>query len=163
MEPFHAAHILGSLANGIDPYTGEVLPEERKDQHLMTADALFFAVKSLEVSLTSQLAEITPKEKRPAPLMAGKSWDATQNDLLKAQFERGVSVAEMMQLHERTRGSITSRLVRLGLLLERNAADDAVKGRSTTPNSHVPEPLKPRLVIAHPPPPPREEDPFAPN
>ena len=48
MDKSEGIKILKQLADGIDPYTGEVFPEDSPYQHPRTARALFYAVMTLE-------------------------------------------------------------------------------------------------------------------
>ena len=53
MEASQAVRILRALADGIDPYTGEVFPQESPYQHPDTVRALWSAVRALERSENS--------------------------------------------------------------------------------------------------------------
>ena len=49
MHAGDAITILRALADGIDPYTGERLPNESPYQRLQTVRALYAAIKALEL------------------------------------------------------------------------------------------------------------------
>jgi len=109
MSPAEAKKILEALANGIDPFTGEVLPEQGPFHHPQTIRALFCAVRELE------------KQEKPArnaqqPGNAGKPWSTEEDESLVKAFDEGVSVKELANRHARTKGSIESRLIRHGRL-----------------------------------------------
>jgi DNA helicase II / ATP-dependent DNA helicase PcrA len=62
-----------------------------------------------------------PSKKKDVRLPArhGHSWSADEDDRLRTMFLMGEAVAAMAGAHQRKRGAITSRLVKLGLLNER--------------------------------------------
>jgi DNA helicase-2/ATP-dependent DNA helicase PcrA len=51
-----------------------------------------------------------------APARQGVAWSAEEDDRLRAMFQRGETVAALANAHQRTRGAITSRLVKLDLI-----------------------------------------------
>ena len=111
MTPAEAKQIIEVLAGGVDPATGEVLPDDSPLSSPHVIRALFIAAKALEVMAT--------KPARPAvagPGNAGKPWAEEEDQRLLATFDAGTPVAELARTHERTTGSINSRLIRLGRL-----------------------------------------------
>jgi hypothetical protein len=54
--------------------------------------------------------------KKNLPANAGKPWTSEEDNKLKACYEAGMSRKELCSEFERTSGSITSRLARLGIL-----------------------------------------------
>ena len=48
MDKWESLKILRQLADGIDPYTGETLPEHSPYQQTQTVRALFHAIMALE-------------------------------------------------------------------------------------------------------------------
>jgi len=111
MTPAEAKQIIEVLAGGVDPATGEVLPDDSPLSNPHVIRALFIAAKALEP---------TPaKPARPAaatPGNAGKSWTEEEDQRLVAGFDGGTPVAALARAHERTTGAISSRLVKLGRL-----------------------------------------------
>jgi hypothetical protein len=103
-------HILGALAQGVDPHTGEHFPPQSPYQHPDTVRALFQAVEAL--------AEPAPARPRAAasglPENAGKPWSDAEDLTLAAAFDAGRPLAELAREHRRTRAAIQARLVRLG-------------------------------------------------
>jgi hypothetical protein len=103
-----AREILSLLADGIDPYTGEQYPIDSPYQHPDTVRALFAAIAAL------------PKSSRPKTPSrsgrAGEPWSDQEDQRLREAFGGGMSVADLASSHERTRGAIVARLVRLGLV-----------------------------------------------
>lgn len=111
MTPAEAKQIIEVLAGGVDPATGEVLPDDSPLSSPHVIRALFIAAKALEVTAA--------KPARPtaaAPGKAGKSWIEDEDQRLLAAFDAGTTVAELARTHERTTGAINSRLIRLGRL-----------------------------------------------
>lgn len=111
MTPEEAKQIIDVLAAGVDPATGEVLPEDNALNSSHVIRALFIASKALE--------RMMAKPARPsaaAPGKAGKSWSEDEDQRLLAGFDDGTPVATLALAHERSSGAITSRLVRLGRL-----------------------------------------------
>jgi hypothetical protein len=111
MTPAEAKQIIEVLAGGVDPATGEVLPDDSPLSSPHVIRALFIAVKALEL--------MAAKPTRPAaaaPGKAGKAWTEDEDQRLVAAFDAGTPVAALARTHERTTGAINSRLIRLGRL-----------------------------------------------
>lgn len=100
-----ADDLLGVLAEGVDPFTGEILPEDHVCRRPDVAMALRLA------------AEI--RKKKPARrtrIRAGEPWMAEEEVRLIEEFEAGMTILEMARLHGRTTRAIEARLRRLGKL-----------------------------------------------
>ena len=108
MDIIRAKEIISTLAEGIDPTTGEVLPDNSVCNKGEIVRA-FYAV-------LNHLDEKKPKKNLPAN--AGKPWSAEEDAKLITCFESGMSTKELCSEFKRTPGSITSRLARLGLTRE---------------------------------------------
>ncbi len=108
MEVSKALEIVRALADGTDPYTGEVYPAESPYQNAETVRALFTAIDALE------RAERRRKRKRELPERAGEPWDDEEDSVLIKRFEEDVGVKEIAVEHKRTEGAIRSRLEKLG-------------------------------------------------
>ena len=100
MEIKKAKEILQLLADGIDPATGELLPDESPYNKPEVIRALF-----------AVLAEPT---KRPHQ-NAGLPWSETEDEQLSQEFAAGLRVSAIAKEHGRTRGAITSRIKHLEL------------------------------------------------
>lgn len=105
MDITRVKEIVSALAEGIDPTTGEVLPEDSVYNKGEVVRALYAVLDRLE----------TVKPKRSLPKNAGKPWSADEDAKLRSCLESGMSKKELCAKFERTSGSISSRLVRLGL------------------------------------------------
>lgn len=108
MESSEALRIIRSLADGVDPRTGEVFSEDSPYQHPQVLRALFMAVRALE-----RFEEKQRREKR-LPVNAGKPWNDAEDKPLCEGFDAGLTVRELAQKHRRTEGAIQSRLEKLG-------------------------------------------------
>ncbi len=108
MNLTEALNVLRPLADGVDPSTGEVLPSQSLFQQAQVVRALSLAIGALE------------REARKAelPKGAGKAWTSAEDTRLREEFHKSVDFNEIARIHDRTRGAILSRLVRLGELSE---------------------------------------------
>jgi len=97
-----AKEIVQALANGIDPVTGEILPQEHICNNVEVVRAFYL------------LLEKSDKEKTPEN--AGKSWSEREDEKLKEMFENGVRKVELQRFFKRSKGSIDARLEKLGLI-----------------------------------------------
>jgi hypothetical protein len=110
MEPNQALAIVRSLAEGIDPESGESFPRESAYQQPATVRALYVAAAALE--------QVGRAERRRAeqPRNMGAAWTEDEDRRLLAAFDAGRSLAELAASHQRTQGAIRLRLVKYGRL-----------------------------------------------
>lgn len=108
MQTSEALRIIQALADGADPNTGEMFPEQSPYQHPQIVRALLAAVKALERQAR------TEKRNSRLPKSAGKPWDDAEEKQLLQGFDSGTTIAQLARQHERTQGSIRARLERLG-------------------------------------------------
>ena len=106
MDIDKAKEIVQTLAEGIDPTTGEVLPDNSVCNKGEVVRALYCILNCLD----------TTKPKRELPKNAGKTWTKEDDEKLKLCLESGMSKEEICTKFERSVGSISSRLARLGLV-----------------------------------------------
>ena len=104
MELNRAKEIISVLAEGIDPTTGEVLPDESVCNKGEVVRAFYTVLDALD-----------RKSKKNMPVNAGKPWTDEEENRLRELYNRGVSKKEISSQLCRTTGSISSRLARLGL------------------------------------------------
>ena len=113
MSPLEAKKIIESLANGIDPETGEILPAQSTFNSPQVIRALFVAGNALEKA--AKRAE----RDNSLPGNAGRSWSDEEDQALLVNFDSGAPVKEIAVKHGRTQGAIAARLVRLGRIKDR--------------------------------------------
>ena len=106
MDTVRAREIIRSLADGIDPTTGEVLSEESVYSKPDVIRALYTI---LEVTSPTPVQSLDPRRN------AGKPWTELEDDKLREEFAEKMKIADIAKEHGRTYGAIESRLDRLGL------------------------------------------------
>ena len=108
MEIREALTIVRKLADGVHPETGEVLQTDCLYNHPQSVRALHRAVEALEFQ------DERERTKRFLPSNAGKAWSNQEDAQICEELRRGMTFEQIAQSHNRTNGSIISRLVRLG-------------------------------------------------
>lgn len=119
MELIKAIQTLEALADGIDPLTGEFLQKEAPYNDPIVIRSLFTVLESIKA--------IKPRRKTPAerqqdnmkngrPKNAGLPWTDELRADVAAKFQKGKSVDNLAEYFERTKGAITSELIRQGLM-----------------------------------------------
>lgn len=108
MDATKSLEIIRLLANGVDPYTGEEYPIDSPYQHPQTIRALFVAIQALE------RVKKSGDRQRQLPDNAGKAWEDEEDQRLVLAFDSGKSSKQLAEDHQRTEGSIRSRLLKLG-------------------------------------------------
>jgi hypothetical protein len=108
METAEALRIIGALADGVNPHTGEVFPPDSPYQNPQTIRAFFAAKSALE------RVQRIERRKKALPERAGQPWDEDESALLIKEFEQGISVKELAIKHKRTRRAIISQLLKMG-------------------------------------------------
>ncbi len=110
MDILRAKEIIGGLADGVNPLTGEVLtPEDSCNQAEVVR------------ALHTILAFLPTKKPKPQPENAGKPWSAEDDRILAMMFDEGKSQKEICNFFRRSPGGIAARLVRLGKIAERES------------------------------------------
>lgn len=108
MDNENAQNIIQALADGVDPITGEILPEGSPYKDDQVISAFQAAVKVLNHKIKSD------ERRSSRPAGTGKRWTAEEDQQVCEAFDKGKSVTEIANDHERTRGAIQSRLLKLG-------------------------------------------------
>lgn len=108
MDILHAKELLTILADGVNPMTGEVLPQEDPCNQVEIVRALHAVLGAI-----SEPEAIDAKQKNK-PVNAGKPWTKEEEAEIIAAFDAGTPVAQIAKDHGRTRGSVRSRLTQLG-------------------------------------------------
>ena len=105
MELARAIEYLTMLADGIDPATGEILPEGHICNRGDTVRALYAVLQSAG-----------KKKERKLPSNAGQPWTQEEEQRLLESYHAGQTIAQLVATHSRSRGAIESRLQRLGAI-----------------------------------------------
>jgi hypothetical protein len=134
MDPNRAREILRTLADGRDPATGATFPPDCPYQQADTVRALHVALDALSDQPRTRNQEPgTPTHQPPA------RWTPDEESRLRAAFAAQTPIPAIAAAHARTRGAITSRLVKLCLL----APPDHPAGRGHLPSAPEPAPQLP--------------------
>src|SRR5918994_5531506 len=120
MDAERAADILRALADGVDPFTGEVIDDRSPLQNPECIRALFTALEELEGRASDRSKHAG--RNRSLPGRAGKPWDGRENGELIERFDAGWNVADLAKHQRRTPEAIRARLVRLGRIENRREA-----------------------------------------
>jgi hypothetical protein len=83
MNQTEALSVIRSLANGVDPETGELFPAESAYQRAQTVRALYAAAEALEKS------ERFERRKQQLPAKTGEPWSEDEDRKLLAGFDAG--------------------------------------------------------------------------
>lgn len=105
-----AIKTLSSLAEGVDPETGELLAKDHIFNQPDVIRSLFAAIESLNADRKRQ------RKRQALPERAGMPWTNEESEKLRKEFHAGKSTKVISQGHQRTKGAIRSQLVKLGLL-----------------------------------------------
>ena len=108
MNQTDALSVVRSLANGVDPESGEVFPADSVYQRAQTVRALYAAAEALEKS------ERFERRKQQLPPKTGEPWTEDEDRKLLAAFDAGRALQELAAAHERTIGAVRARLLKYG-------------------------------------------------
>ena len=108
MNQTEALSVVRSLANGVDPESGEVFAADSVYQRAQTVRALYAAAEALEK------AERFERRKRELPAKTGEPWTEDEDRKLLAAFDAGRALQELAAAHERTMGAVRARLLKYG-------------------------------------------------
>lgn len=135
MDQEKALRILKTLADGIDPGTGEALPAASAYQHPDAVRALFVAIRALEAPQAPEAAAKrgTPAA-RPGAGNSGKPWSKEEDEQLLAAFDGGQPVEAIAQVHERSKVAIEARLAKFG----RMPMPAGIRGSTASPHAAEP-------------------------
>lgn len=103
-----ALAIVRSLANGIDPETGEVFPADSVYQRAQSVRAMYAAAEALERNARVE------QRRRELPAKTGEPWSEDEDRKLLAGFDAGRALQELAAAHERTMGAVRARLLKYG-------------------------------------------------
>lgn len=108
MKNEEAINIIERLIDGINPLSDEPLDPN----HLCLESDI---QRALQTTIPALQAKIKADERRAKlPANAGAAWTEAEDQQLAESFDNGDTVAMLIEKHQRTRGSIHSRLLKLG-------------------------------------------------
>ena len=134
MNTKEACMLLEALMDGIDPITGEVLPEDHVCQEPAVLRALHKALAALRNSDDMADDDAAPVN-RNGRLNAGRPWTQKDLDWLKQLHGAGASMDEMCHLLQRRKRGVEKQLIYLGLMGRsgESIADNPKRPRAGTP------------------------------
>ena len=103
-----ALPIVRALADGVNPVTGELYPEQSPYAEPRTLRALFSAVDLMQREVERE------KRRERLPANFGKPWTSEEDASIMAEFDAGLPLPEIARKHQRTHSSIRLRLEKLG-------------------------------------------------
>lgn len=107
MDITRAKELLSALADGIDPFTGEILSQS----HVCNQPEIIRALHEV-------LNAIPETKKKNLPRNAGKPWTEIEEEKLLDEFDSGMTTSAIAKEHGRSRGAIESRLADLGKITD---------------------------------------------
>ena len=114
MDIIRAKEIISTSAEGVDPTTGEVLPDNSVCNKGEVVRALYTVLNCLDEK----------KARKNMPANAGKPWTKEDEDLLVHLFHSGASKKEICNALQRTVSGVAARLVHLGIIENRDIFRD---------------------------------------
>jgi len=108
MQKSKAIDILKLMADGVHPVTGEQLDKN----HVINEPDVIRALNTAVEALISEENKL--RRQRDLPERVGKPWSEQEDKALIKAFDSGISLNDLVDKHQRTRGAIRTRLVRLG-------------------------------------------------
>ncbi|NLM83213.1 MAG: hypothetical protein GX189_00675 [Clostridiales bacterium] len=110
MDIAQALEMLKTLADGVNPLTGETLAPTDSCNQPEIICALYCVIREVEKKKVRQ---------KKLPENAGKPWTKEEESILCQMFDAGSSKKELSSYFKRTSGAIAARLVRLGKIQDR--------------------------------------------
>ena len=114
MDIIRAKEIIATLAEGVDPTTGEVLPDDSVCNKGEIVRAFYAVLNHLDEK----------KPKKNLPTNAGKPWTKADEDLLVSLYRSGTPKREICKTIQRTESGVAARLVHLGIIDNRDIFRD---------------------------------------
>lgn len=126
--------LLETLMDGVNPITGELLPEDHVCQEPAVLRALHKALVALQDSDETS-GDDAALINQNGELNVGRPWTRKDLDWLKQLHEAGASMEEMSHLLQRRKRGIEKQLIRLGLMSQggEGTAASQKRSRSGTP------------------------------
>ena len=112
MDIERAKELLTALSDGVNPITGEVLPEDDSCNQVEVVRAFNIILRCLDDEIKKSCKKL--------PENSGKPWTAQNDEDLCRMFDEGIPCKAICDQMGRTKGSIAARLVRLGKIAQRD-------------------------------------------
>ena len=109
MDLEYAKKVLRVLADGVNPTTGEVLPDSDSSNQVEIVRAIHTVLDALA----------STKQKKTAPANAGKPWTEEDDKILCKMYDENCSVESICEYFKRSPGGIAARLVHVGKIQNR--------------------------------------------
>ena len=103
-----ALPIVRALADGINPVTGELYPDQSPYAEPRALRALYSAVDLMQKEIERE------RRRERLPANFGKAWTVEEDGVLASEYDSGMTLAEISRRHQRTQSSIRLRLEKLG-------------------------------------------------
>lgn len=110
MDIVRAKEIFSALVEGVDPTTGEVLPDNSVCNKAEIVRAFYAVLNHLDEK----------KAKKNMPANADKPWTKENEDLLVSLYHSGTPKRDICKTLQRTESGVAARLVHLGIIENRN-------------------------------------------
>src|SRR5712691_7077837 len=124
MDSAQALAVVRSLANGVDPESGEVFPARSAYQRPLVVRALYEAASALE------RIERFERRKSQLPPKTGEPWSEDEDRKLLAAFDAGRALQELAAAHERTMGAVRVRGGNVGHIIDEDVGYDPAYGNA---------------------------------
>ena len=108
MDKSKAIDILKSLADGLHP----VSREQFDKHHVINEPDVIRALNAAVDALSSDDGKVA--HRRDLPERVGRPWRENEDNALIKAFDEGIALNDLAAKHQRTRGAIRPRLIRLG-------------------------------------------------
>lgn len=126
MDRNEAKSLLSALANGINPITGEILPDDSPYNEPKVIRALFTVLNPVKGNKQPKKSLQEKQQENVAagrPRNAGLPWTENLKKELARKFKTGAQLDDLSTEFERTKGAVIAELVKQGLV-EQAAADE---------------------------------------
>jgi hypothetical protein len=122
MDIVRAKEVVRTLADGVDPRTGELFPPDCAYNSPEVIRSLFAVLEALERAekklVKNEKSAPSRSHSRSTP-NAGKPWLEMEDDKLRDEFDAHMKLSEIAKEHGRSTWAIECRLDRLGLRRKR--------------------------------------------
>jgi len=122
MDIYKAKEIVQLLADGVDPTTGEVFPEDSSYNNPAVIRALFLVLGAVRIPRVKKSIEERQKDnlENGKPKNVGLQWTDELKEEVASLYSDGKAIDELAEYFERTKGGIRSELKHQGLIEESN-------------------------------------------